>query len=316
MLPLIRLRHSLFALSVCTVTMCGQQPRGKSTLSDYNAAFLAFGDRVNVSERMEVYPLEGKSFAIPLPFTVGAFAYSPDGEALYGVVSFGHQAKAKTAGLCRIDLHPVRTIPIPGSDIFGIDSLAVSAHQDRIIISGVRKQEGTEQHGIFELNPLNGESRLLVPNNKPKIGNLFPIQSTWSYLAVSPDGRNAVAMRQRVLEVIDLSDGRIRQLSSDLEIGTWSPNGKWLAAIDWKKGHTVLMDAATLTPQRTLLDSNLDWSPDSRYLLGVKKHDFCGPYFATLEAISVETGKAVTISTSHCKVNRATTGWVSAALPR
>jgi len=173
-----------------------------------------------------------------------------------------------------------------------------------------------EERGIFELNPLNGESRLLVLNDKPKIGNLFPVQSAWSYLAVAPDGKRAAAMRQRVLEIIDLTSGDVKQLPANLEIGTWSPDGKWLAAIDWKKGRTVLMDAATLIPQRTFPASNLDWSPDSRYLLGVKKHDFCGPYFATLEATSVDTGKAVTIASSHCKVNRATTGWVSAALSR
>lgn len=317
MAPLIRLRHySLFTLLVCTVIMYGQQPKAESIPNTYYAAFLAFGEDLNVSEGIEIFPLEGKEFTIPLPFAVRALAYGPDGEALFGVVAFGPGSKAKPAGLCRIELRPVRTIPVPGSNIFGINSLAVSAHQNRIIISGIRKARSVEERGIFELNPLTGESRLLVPNDKPKLGNLFPAQSAWSHLAVTPDGKRAVAVRQKVLEVIDLITGDIKQLSSNLEFGTWSPDGKWLAAVDWKKGRTVLMDAATLVPQRTLSESNLDWSPDSRYLLGAKKNDLCGPYFATLEATNIETGKAVTISSSHCKVNRATTGWVSAALLR
>jgi WD40 repeat protein len=112
--------------------------------------------------------------------------------------------------------------------------------------------------------------------------------------------------------LIDLTDGSVKQLPSNLELGTWSPNGKWLATIDRKKGHTILMDAVTLTHLKTLPESNLDWSPDSRYLLGVKKRDVCGSYFATLEATDIETGKTVTIEPSHCRIYKATTGWVQA----
>jgi WD40-like Beta Propeller Repeat len=214
----------------------------------------------------------------------------------------------------RIELQPLRAILIPGSNVFGVHSLAVPAHEDKIIISGVRKQHGTEESGIFELNSLSGESRMLAVNDKPKIGSLFPARSAWQYLAVSPDGKRAAAMRERALEVIDLTNGSIRTLSEDLQEGAWSPDGRWLAAIDWKKGRTVLMDATTLVPRRILRESNADWSPDSRYLLGVKKFDLCGPYSGTFEATNIETGKAVTIKSSHCKVNRATSGWVSSKI--
>jgi Tol biopolymer transport system component len=114
-------------------------------------------------------------------------------------------------------------------------------------------------------------------------------------------------MRQKVLEIIDLTEGGVRPLSRDLEYPAWSPDGKWLVALDWKKGHTVLMDAATLTPRRVLRMSDADWSPDSHYLLGVKPGFIS--YAGTFEATNVDTGKAVIIKS--CKVNRATTGWVS-----
>jgi Tol biopolymer transport system component len=155
---------------------------------------------------------------------------------------------------------------------------------------------------------------MLAVNDKPKIGSLFPARSAWQYLAVSPDGKRAAAMRERALEVIDLRNGSIRTLSEDLQEGAWSPDGRWLAAIDWKKGRTVLMDATTLVPRRILRESNADWSPDSRYLLGVKKFDLCGPYSGTFEATNIETSKAVTIKSSHCKVNRATSGSVSSKI--
>src|ERR1035438_3432289 len=127
-------------------------------------------------------------------------------------------------GVLKIGLHPVRTKLISGSKAFGISSLAIPAHDDKIIISGVRNQvtQATEVRGIFELNPANGESRVLALNEKPKARD-----SAWMGLAVSPDGRRAAAMRQRILEVIDLTDGSVRTLSPDLELGTWSPDGMW-----------------------------------------------------------------------------------------
>jgi hypothetical protein len=68
------------------------------------------------------------------------------------------------------------------------------------------------------------------------------------------------------------------------------------------------MDTKDLSRQRILGHSELDWSPDSRYLLGVK---ICGPYSGTLEAIDIEGGHRTTIKSSKCQINQAATGWVS-----
>jgi hypothetical protein len=215
-------------------------------------------------------------------------------------------------GVLKIEFRPLRSTLIPGSNALGALSLAIAAHQGNLVISGARKQGGREERGIFELNPLTGESRMLALNDKPETANWA--ESGWHDLAVSPDGKKAAAMRQKLLEVIDLTDGSVGALSPDLELGTWSPDGKWLAALVWKKGHTVLMDAATLTPQRILRMSDADWSPDSPYLLGVKTSFLCGPYAGTFEATNIDTGKAVTIKSSNCKVNRATSDWVSSKI--
>jgi WD40 repeat protein len=116
------------------------------------------------------------------------------------------------------------------------------------------------------------------------------------------------------MELIDLANGVITTFPPDLELGAWSPDGKWLAAIDWKKGRTVLMDAVTLKPQRVLRLSDADWSPDSRYLLGVKTSIFCGGYAGTFEATNVDTGNSTTIGSSHCEVIQGGTGWVSSKI--
>ena len=288
-------------LSVCIAIAYGQQP---DTLASYHAAFYTGGSSYGDHARLEVFPLHGKPFAIPMAFPCQTYYYSPDGEALYC---------SSVDGLLKIELRPLRSTLIPGSDVFGVNSLAVSARENKIVISGWRKQGGAEERGIFELNPLSGESRILAINDKPKIGNLFPAQSAWQHLAVSPDGKRAVAMRQHTMELIDLTNGSVRTLSTDLEFGAWSADGRWLAALDWRKGHTILMDASTLTPQRILRMSDADWSPDSHYLLGVKTSFLCGPYAGTFQATNVETGKAVTIRSSHCKV-KATSGWVSSKI--
>src|SRR5580698_4010963 len=140
-------------LSTCIAIAYGQQP---DTLANFNAALYNPGnDGIGNHGQLEVFPLHGKPFAIPLPFACGSYFYGPDGEVLYCCAM---------EGLLKIGLHPVRTKLISGSKAFSINSLAIPAHKDKIIISGVRNQvtQVTEVRGIFELNPVNGESRVLA----------------------------------------------------------------------------------------------------------------------------------------------------------
>ena len=126
---------------------------------------------------------------------------------------------------------------------------------------------------------------------------------------MSPDGKKEVSTHNGLAHVIDLDTGIKRTLSGHLFTAEWSPDGKWLAALEeGERGRTILFDAKDLTPKRTLEHSELAWSPDSRYLLGLKT---CNETFATIEIIDIETGRRTVVQSSKCKVNQATLGWVS-----
>jgi Tol biopolymer transport system component len=122
-----------------------------------------------------------------------------------------------------------------------------------------------------------------------------------------------VATHNHHLELIDLVSGVAKPFGEGLLMGAWSPDGRWLAALESDgRGRTILMDAHDYARRRIVGSSDLEWSPDSRYLLGWKEHDLCGPDFGTLQMIDIETGRATAIESSKCKVNQSTIGWLSA----
>lgn len=261
------------------------------------------------SPQLAVFPLEGKAFAIPLPFPLGAFTYSPDGKALYASAGWDPGETGGPAGLLRIDFNPIRTRVIPGSLALGVGRLAISAHQDKIIVSGAYRPGEDVACGVFELSLPDGNVRQILrqPDCHPA--------SSWSYLSLSPDGQRAVATHNHRLELIDLVDATTKSLGDKLLMATWSPDGKWLAALEnGGRERTILMDASNFIRRRILETSDLKWSPDSRYLLGWKKHDLCGPDFGTLQMIDIESGRTTTIKSSTCKVNQNSIGWLSSEL--
>jgi hypothetical protein len=196
--------------------------------------------------------------------------------------------------------------PILGSLALGVSRLAVSVRQDKIIISGAYRPGNDVACGVFELSVPSGNVRqiLLQPD--------CHAASSWSYLSLSPDGELAVATHNHRLEVIDLVHGTTKSFGDGLLMGAWSPDGKWLAALEnGGQGRTILMDASNFVRRRILGTSDIEWSPDSRYLLGWKKHDLCGSDFGTLQMMDIENGKMTTIKSSRCRVSQATIGWLS-----
>jgi hypothetical protein len=251
------------------------------------------------------------AFSIRLPFALGEFVYSPDGESLYATGGFNPLEPGESQrGVFKIEFNPVRAVPVPGTDDLGVVSLASLPGRDRIVISGNYRHAGITVAGLFEVNITNGGVRMLLRNDRAASDAVWQ----WSHLSLSPDGVRASAMRHRVLEIIDLSHGTMRQMDPSLMLGTWSADGKWLATIDWRRNQTILLDAATLAPARNLDQSDVEWSPDSHYLLGVKKNDPCGPYLATLQAIDITTNNRTTIRSSRCKVRQTTSGWISSEI--
>ena len=128
------------------------------------------------------------------------------------------------------------------------------------------------------------------------------------------DGKRLVAYRKPRLELIDVAQGTIKSLGEDYFAASWSPDGKWLAAVEQAGKHrTVLMDAKTLAPMRFLETTTGQWSPDSHFLLTLDP-TFCSSYFSTMRLLDISTGKTIAVNSSKCKVNLMTTGWVKTEL--
>jgi len=253
-----------------------------------------------VSQSLEVFPFASKAFDTPLPFAIGPFAYSPDGRALYAkVLRFG------TCGLFRIEFSPTRATPIPGSETVGVGSLAVTQRGDKLVIAGGQRGAPCS---IFEFVLASGAVRKLISASPC---DPMKITTHWGHLSVAPDGNRATALRNHRLELIDFSKGTAAAIPGEFVLGTWSPDGKWLAAVKSGSDTTFLLDSTTLRQRRVVGPTLLVWSPDSRYLLADKRRTLCGLYAATLEVVDVETGARTEIASSRCRVDRNTVGWVS-----
>jgi WD40 repeat protein len=299
------IRQALIVIAVVEFAASCQAP-GQPVSYPYRAAI--YMSVAGVSQDLEVFPFDREAFRIPMPFPLDAFAYSPDGKALYAAVMSLGPGRPRTPGLFKIEFNPTRVSLVPGSAVLGFNSLAVSARQDKIFVAGGRR--GTPC-GIFELSLPAGDVRTIVDDSS--CNPMSPL-SSWSYLSLSPDGVRATALGNHHLELIDLVHGKVTVLPDDLTIGAWSPDGKWLAAVGSKSDKTILLDARTLIRRRAIGSTDLRWSPDSRYLLARKGGLACGPEIGTLEIVDIESGKRTEIKSSRCQIDTSTTGWVSSGI--
>jgi WD40 repeat protein len=254
----------------------------------YSAAFVSTISAPEGHTELVIFPFRAKVRKIPIHHAAAPFSYGLDGRALYGACTPEQDGNstAKIA-LCRIDLKTGATIPVVGTIHDFYPSRTNSAGS-------------SESVNVFGL---------ILPDGNVKAVSLPKDKHRWMDLSISPDQKRAVATHCGTVELIDLDLGTIRSLGDEFFIAAWSPDGKWLAAVEkGERGKTVLMDAKTLSRKRVLGTSELDWSPDSHYLIGFKS---CDSDFGTLEAVDVETGLRTVIESSRCVVNQATTGWVS-----
>jgi hypothetical protein len=261
----------------------------------YRPAFISTISAPWGHTELVVFPMIGKSFRIPIRTASQPLAFSPEGKALFGPCTpeLAGTDEPIQIGLCRIDLMTGGTTPVAGS-----------LHPFRDDVANFKKDFFDRALGFTFPD---GEPRTILMQH--------PEKHPWQHVSVSPDGMRAVATQYGRVELIDIGRGTAEPLEARFFMAAWSPDGRWLAAVeDGENGRTILMDAKDLTPRRVLGNSELDWSPDSRYLLGMKRHDWCGFYSGTLEAIDIQTGKRKTIESSKCQVNQATTGWVSAEI--
>jgi hypothetical protein len=278
-------------------------------------------DGFDVNSRLIVFPSDRREFKIPLPLTLRYVAYGASGQALYATAFKRLDAKSFTSlpGLLKIDLDPVRVTALPGFDVFdGIDRFAVSRQEEKIIFAGSRSDTGIRTCGIFELNLPDGGLRPVIQTTDCKAG--YPGR----VFDLSPDGREALISANRRLALLDLTDGKVTPIGSELWVGSYSPDGKWIAALELGppgRSRTILIDRKDFSRRRDLGGSNDDevvWSPDSRFILHAVYRPACPSQSAlALETLDIETGKRFTLKESICNAGSSRDiGWVSSKIER
>jgi hypothetical protein len=207
--------------------------------------------------------------------------------------------------LYKIEFNPIRATLIPGTqDIGEVHSIAVSAQEDKLVVSG--RYRRNQPCGVFEIHLPGG----LVDNiiETPDCRYV----SAWLSLSLSPTAEHGVAVHERHLELIDFAKKSVVSLGDGYSEASWSPDGRWIAALEWAKQRTVLLDGREFSGRAVLGDSEVRWSPESRFLLRVRPCRFSDS--GTIEALEIASGKTVVVKSSNCEVYQPTTGWVSRSI--
>ncbi len=190
------------------------------------------------------------------------------------------------------------------------------------MISGSHREGLSQKCGLFEVTVSTGSVRQVV-------GADCKYQWSWTALAISPDGNRAVAEYGNThtdhnyrLDFIDLARSTIKSLG-DLSRPEWSPDGGWVAAIEWNTKHLKLLDASDFSRRRDLGSTiEMAWSPDSKYLLVWKFHFLkCGFAHdveppASFEIVEVASGKRSLVGSSQCQLISGPIGWMASDIRR
>jgi len=269
------------------------------------------------ASKLRLFPADGTATVIALPFALANVKFSVDGRSLYASLATGSLAKLEQMpGLVRID-YPVRSAPLSGTQGFGIRDFGISQDGGKVVLAGNRKKEGRSECGFFEVTVSTGAARQALAQD---------CSYRWwgTDLTLSPDGNQAIASYGNSnsdynyrLDLIDLARGTTKSLG-DLSRPTWSPDGKWIAAIEWKKKRLILLDAKDPSRRRNIGSTiAAAWSPDSRYLLIWHYHFLkCGFFIdveppASLEMLDIASGKNTLIRSSQCQLIAGPIGWLS-----
>jgi hypothetical protein len=289
---------------LCGCSVLVPREAQKAAGTHYSAAFAQ-------NQALFVFPLSrGKELRVSLASSLGLPVYSANGRVIYGLVN----QPGGLSDLVAVRLKPSGITVLPGSGRFSlISGLAVNASETLAIISARYESDPARPCGVFEIDFKTGDIAQVAGNAVPGCGYL----AAWTHLSLSPDGRFAVGTTGKGrLGLINLKERRITKLW----VGTtasWSPDGRWIAATTFESPMEIeLLDALTGAKRRSLgsdVTGELQWSPDSRYLL-VSGNSLCGlftGYAGTLAALDIESAERFTIGSSRCRVSLMTTGWVS-----
>ncbi len=266
------------------------------------------GPRRTDAPYLHVFPVNGPSFTLALPFQLGRFAASPDGKSLYGQRFF--DPSGPNTGLYKIEFSPPRATRLAGSKGLTLAS-SIAASSTKIVVSAAYLTDGgpVSRCGLYELMLSSGDVHEIVSNSDSDCKYI----SSWTSISLSPDSRRIVAVRKHRLELIDAETKVVQSLGDGFYDAAWSPDGRWIAALGDNGDHTVLIDALTLTKRKTLPPSEIIWSPDSGALLASRLRLRCPPDFGTLELIDIESGKTSIIRSSNCQISMLVFGWINVA---
>jgi hypothetical protein len=282
----------------------------------------AFSAAVYANSRLLVFPLGAKEVIIPIPLMPRSLVYGASGRSLYATAFKQLAPKSFTdaPGMVKIDFNPAYISNLPGLDSFyALDRFAVSRREDMIVLGGFsRATTGSKTCGIY---------RLGIPT-----GNLHPIIESsgcvgrpWRVLDISPTADEALILADRRLARLNLTSGEIVPLGSQLWGGAYSPNGKWIAALELGgpnvPSRTILIDPQDPGHRNDLgglNDTEVVWSPDSRLILHAVPRPACPSQNPlALEILDVQTRKRSIIANSVCKIGASRNiGWVRSDIAR
>ena len=307
---------------VAFTAVTGSSQSGDGRASPPYAPAYFYGKQLEPPQ-LVIFPATGGRIVIPLalPSLLEASVFTPDGRAIFGTIDTiksprtpGHPARLGPPRLIRVDLGPVRVTTV--ADLVGlawVAGLAVAPHLDKILFTG-GGWKGNMGCDLFEIEPSGGDFKMLLPNFGCAVGG------------ISPDGSKMLVPRDLGLSIIDLATGAAVQLGTRLWKGAWSPDGRWIAAlhedppgerppgrISW----TIRINAHDFSQRRDMggeSDTEVTWSPDSRYLLYSEWTPPC-PHRGddpSLITMDIETAKRVIVKESKCNVNGSRrVGWAS-----
>ena len=267
------------------------------------------------SPKIVVFPTGPPPITIELPLQFRAVRFAPDGRAFYGITLETKKPippqtipGLEPPRLNRIDLNPVRISSMLSLSRFdSVYSFAVSPQEDKLIFSGGMRSGPINGYSLFELSLATGDVRMLAEG------------PGFAEVSLSPDGGKVLVRHQGRLELIDIVRRTTNTLGGNFWLGAWSPDGKWIAALGngpHGRSSTFLIDANDISRQRDMGgkgDTEVVWSPDSRYLLYSEPQRRCPESRGvTLVEMDIESGKRSDVASSVCKVSGyRKIGWIT-----
>ena len=302
------IKHYLVILIVLA-TVCGRNEAQQAPLrglpGGYYPSFCRPAPYPTPSCELVIFRDGQPQASMELPFRLEFLAYARNGTALYTL-----SAIKKPPCVDRVEFSPVRITPLVcPAGVAAVFAFTVSSDETRLFVSGQIKGDNGVRCGVFETRFADGSTRQVLDAGDCRTYNF---EHSWTSLSLSPDSSQGIAVRADRLELFQISHANTRVIADGIEEASWSPDGQWIAALD-VHGKTQLIDSVDFKRKRTLIESVVQWSPDSRYLLRIKP---CSPPVAvngvgTVQALDIATGKSLTIESSRCTVDNGSTGWLS-----